>query len=278
MQAIQRGKIKTMSIFHSISEAATELGLPFDISSQTGSKFDVLASRQRASEDHILIPQNGLADRLYFLLSGRAQFTKRRRTSATRIATVTSAMVPLGVSGLNSPGRYMSEVQLSAGSTYIVLELAALRDLFVIDPSFAAQFLSFVLTKSTELVWATRGLPASPPADDTLLAAGVAHGSDHDVARRLSEAPFFSPLSADRIAELMNYSELRLFSTGETIVAEGQLSTAIHILFSGRVLAAYTDARDGGPKLRVRTIVRPGIALSWQNGYTDIEAPYTVTA
>ena len=269
---------KIMTVFETIREAARASGVSLDVSSDTITRFNALAVVQKVDKGQNLLPQNGVADRLCFLLSGKAQFSKTRRISTTRIATTTQPFVPLGISGLNSPGRYMSEVELSADSSFIELDLAKLRDLFVIDPSFAAHFLSFVLGQATTLLWATRGLTSPPPADPADVAQGVAHGSDHDVARRLSEAPFFSPLSVERISELLAYSELRLYSAGETVVSEGQASSAIHILFSGRVTAAYSDARDGGPQQRVRTIVRPGVALSWHNGFAALPAPYTVTA
>lgn len=267
-----------MSIFKELSQAAQTLGIPFEVSADTQAKFDALAHKCVAEDDQIIMHQNAVADRLGFLVSGSARFFKQRRTSSTVIASVAGGGVPLGVSGLNSPGRYMSEIKLSKGSSFYTLDLAALRDLVVIDPQFAARFFSFVLAQSTGLLWSTRGLPEAPPADEVVPAKGVAQGSDHDVARRLADAPFFSPLSADRITELLTFGQLRLFSAGETISAEGAPSCGLQILFSGRVTAAYTDARSGGPKQRVRTVVRPGVALSWCNGYSELAAPYTVKA
>ena len=172
----------------------------------------------------------------------------------------------------------MSEVRVAKGTSYISLNLAGLRDLFAIDPNFAAQFLRFVLTGASSLLWATRGLPSAPPADVALPDMGVAHGSDQDVARKLADAPFFSPLSTDRIIQLLTYADMELFSAGQTIACEGSPSTGVKILFSGRVTAAYTDARGGAPTQRMRTVIRPGVTLSWHNGQGGMVDPYTVTA
>ena len=267
-----------MSIFSDISAAAGRLNLSLNASEELSAKFNALATWHTAKAEQVVLQQNALADRLCILVEGTAQLLKQRRASSTLIATVQGQFVPLGTSGLNSPGRYMSEVRVAKGTTYISLDLAGLRDLFAIDPNFAAQFLRFVLTGASSLLWATRGLPSAPPADVALPDMGVAHGSDQDVARKLADAPFFSPLSTDRIIQLLTYADMELFSAGQTIACEGSPSTGVKILFSGRVTAAYTDARGGAPTQRMRTVIRPGVTLSWHNGQGGMVDPYTVTA
>ena len=275
-----QGRIEVISthILEALSAAAKTRNIPFQVSADSQARFTNLATMQTAAQDEVVLQQNAIANRLCFLVSGKAQLFKQRRTTSTLLGTVTGHLVPLGVSGLNSPGRYLSEIKLAEGSEYITLDLDALRDLFMIDPPFAAQFYSLVLAQATKLLWATRGLPEAPPAEHPSCDEGAGHGSDFDVARRLADAPFFSPLSVERIAQLLSYSEMKLFSAGQRIAVEGAPSDGVKILFSGRVAAAYTDARKGGPKERVRTVVRPGVALSWHNGHSDMAAPYTVTA
>ena len=57
-----------------------------------------------------LFHQNQIAENLYFLVNGKVEFTRKAEDQNITFATVTEPIVPLGVSGLNSPGRYMSDL------------------------------------------------------------------------------------------------------------------------------------------------------------------------
>ena len=260
-------------------ETAKALSIPLFEKTDTAERFSALVETAEAQKSETFAEQNAVAEHLGFLKSGKVRFYKQRGPQAQAISASSQPMLPLGISGMNSPGRYMSEVRLAEGSEYLTLDLQKLRDLYHYDPSFAAQFLALTLGQATYLLWASRGLDAPIPAvPNQKPSQGVIQGTDHNILDRVKDAPFFAPLGTDRLADLLKYAELRLFSAGENIAVEGHVSSGLQILFSGRVLAKFTDARDGAPTERSRTVVRPGVALSWHNGFSEFAAPYTVTA
>lgn len=257
---------------------ADDFNIPFHASSSTIIKFESLVVKTEEKASRILFEQNGVANQLSFLLSGAAKFTKHRQSYSTVLGTMTTPFTPLGISGLSSPGRYMSEIEVESGSEILTIDLTGLRNLFVEDPNFGASFLAFVLSQSTSLLWQTRGLNSAPIPVDGLVADGDIHSSDYDVAKRVGESAFFAPFEEQSLKALMSFMELRFYSKGEIINKEGEPSNSVNILFSGRLIASFTDGRSETKKSKSRNVARPGVALSWSNGYSKLPAPYTVTA
>ncbi|WCN09577.1 GDSL-type esterase/lipase family protein [Marinomonas mediterranea] len=257
---------------------AIDQNISFDASNATIEKFEALASRTTFTSQTVLAEQNGIAKHLSFLLDGKATFTKHRTSEAITIATTQVAFSPLGISGLNSPGRYMSQIEVEEKSEVITLQLKELRELFISDPAFATAFLSLVLACATSLLWQTRGLKTSPTPLEGDVSKGVSHSTDYDIVRRVGESAFFAPFTKESLEALIPFSELRLYSKGETINKEGEPSNNVNILFSGRLLASFTDNRSESQTQKSRAVARPGVALSWSNGRSRLPAPYTLIA
>lgn len=267
-----------MAVYQDISNFASKLGIHLDASQNTIEGFEACFTQDVATEDFTLFQQNGVADKLAFLKTGSAQFLKQRQDGAAKLMETNASMTPMGISGLNSPGRYMSEVRVSKGSEYLVLDLEKFWTLTYADPIFGAKFMSLILTLSTELLWKTRGLAIAPSPTDEAPTEGVPHATDYDMKRRLREAAFFAPIGKERLADLLEFAELRLYSKGQVVTTEGAALDGIYFLFSGRIHASFTNARDGAERKQSRTVVRPGVALSWSGGFSDLVAPYTLVA
>lgn len=259
---------------------AQDLRIPFPLVDPVTDKFDRLAMviKNSDSKQLVLMRQNAVADRLGFLLSGTAHQVKHRARGGSDATQVQARMSPLGISALSSPGRYMSEIQLDAGAECCSFDLKGLRDLLYAHPSFGASFMSLLLAKATNLVWATRGRTNPAEPNGLVVDPGVRHASDFKVASRVGQTAFFAPFNAEDLAKLLSYAELRLYSANEVISAEGMPTNGMQILFSGRMVASFTEHRDGKQKKHVRTIVRPGVGISWHNGFSALPAPYSVTA
>ena len=99
-----------------------------------------------------LFHQNQVAENLYFLVNGKAEFTRTAENQNITFAVVTESIVPLGVSGLNSPGRYMSNLTIKEDSKVLVFPLSVLYDLLMIDQISGSFLMSFILSRSTELL------------------------------------------------------------------------------------------------------------------------------
>ena len=134
-------------------------------------------------------------------------------------------MVPLGVSSLNSPGRYMSTVVLTEGSSYLALPLKTFFDLLVIDQQAGAYLMSLVLSRATELLWATRSLKPPTPEMPAGQADGVAFKNDRDILKRLADTAFFAELDKDQLPALIAYGELQLFASNDVILKKAKTVT-----------------------------------------------------
>ena len=235
------------------------------------------------NERKILFSKNELSSNFYLLLKGQVQFSNFQRTNKYNIVTSKLAFMPLGISSLNSPGRYSSEVTIEKKSKYISFSIPKFFDLIYYDPFLGAKLFAFLVARSSELIWLFRGFKGKPETSKTTnigisFKSGVPHKSDKNTLNRIKESPFFSQFDTVSIKKLLECTEMRLFSKGDIITFENEKSEGLYILFSGRVEASFTSSI--GKKIRQisRTIVRPGVALSCANGYSDIPYPYTIIA
>ncbi|MGB2235588.1 MAG: GDSL-type esterase/lipase family protein [Candidatus Puniceispirillum sp.] len=265
-----------MSIAQIITTAAASVGIELKLSKTSEAKLNDAGTMEYATDDMKLLTQNEIADSLCILTDGVARFSRTAGDRVAEFATVKAAFTPLGISGLNSPGRYMSDIALDAGSSYIRFSLKRWHDLVYADPALGARLMAFILARANGLLWSTRGIYKPKEDHDVSLHEGVKHESDRDTIYRLREGAFFSPLGLDNLTRLLAFAELRLYPKGEAIIPEGAISDGLYILFSGRVDASFESMVDGNRVRKSRTIVRPGVALSWSNGFTRMMAPYSV--
>lgn len=225
-----------------------------------------------------LFRQYGLAEHVALLHSGTATFSKTGKDSINELSTTQHQFVPLGMSGLNSPGRYDLDITLSPDSVVSKIDLSKLWDTIYVDPNFGAQFMAFLVARATNLLWATRGRTDVFVAEAGPAATGSRQSIDNAAQARLSEGAFLAPIAEQRLEDLLAYAEFRLFSKGDTISVEGKPSDGIYVLVYGRVEIAYHSLHEGTLKKQKRTIARPGVSLCWNNGHSTLAAPYTMVA
>ena len=108
-----------MSISQIITKAAASVGITLTLSKTSEEKLNNAGTMEFASDSLKLLSQNEIADSLCILTDGVARFSRSAGDRALEFATVKAAFTPLGISGLNSHGRYMSDITMDAGSAYI---------------------------------------------------------------------------------------------------------------------------------------------------------------
>ena len=267
-----------MTFFDIFSKVASTIQINLFASARTIEKFNKSFVFEKVENDVSLVLQNAIASKLFFLKSGRASFIKNRGASEILIASTETEMVPLGISGLNSPGRYMAEIRLVKNSEYFAIDLATLWDLIQADPIFGSRFLSFTLGKATTLLWSTREMEIPVHLSHQPTSQGITYSIDHNITSRLRDTGFFVTLSIDRLEQVLKYSQVLLYSQNQKITIEGENSKGIKILLSGRLRVSFTNSRGSVKRTHNRTIVRPGMVISWHNGYSKLGSPYTVMA
>ena len=110
------------------------------------------------NEDIKIAEQHGIADQIFILLKGEAEFVKYHNNVFYSLATLKNSGSPLGISGLNAPGRYMSDIFIKGNSEYISFKIEKLKELEEIDPDYASFFYSYLLFESINLIWSSRNL------------------------------------------------------------------------------------------------------------------------
>ena len=147
-------------------ESATRFGLQLKFSEKAKEIIDKNCQFEIYKTGKTLFYQNQVAENLYFLVNGKAEFTRTAENQNITFAVVTESIVPLGASGLNSPGRYMSNLTIKEDSKVLVFPLSVLYDLLMIDQISGSFLMSFILSRSTELLWGTRQLKPTTPKPD----------------------------------------------------------------------------------------------------------------
>ena len=77
----------------------------------------------KSNEDIKIAEQHGIADQIFILLKGEAEYVKYHNNVFYKLATLKNAGSPLGISGLNAPGRYMSDIFIKGNSEYISIKI-----------------------------------------------------------------------------------------------------------------------------------------------------------
>ena len=67
--------------------------------------------------------------KIFILLKGEAEYVKYHNNVFYKLATLKNAGSPLGISGLNAPGRYMSDIFIKGNSEYISIKIEKLKEL-----------------------------------------------------------------------------------------------------------------------------------------------------
>ena len=75
----------------------------------------------------MIAEQHGIANKLFLLINGQAEFKKNQNNRLYKLATLKGSGIPLGVSGLNPPRRYMADIYIKANSEFIEIDLNKLK-------------------------------------------------------------------------------------------------------------------------------------------------------
>ena len=229
-------------------------------------------------EEKLIAEQHGIANKLFILVKGEAEFTKDHNNQLYKLATLKGSGIPLGVSGLNPPSRYMADIYVKANSKYIEIDINKLKDLESIDPSYASFFYSYLVLQSMKLIWSSRNMEDCYKEEKIRLSTGVKTGGEIVNTKRIKDTAFLAFLNEEDLKKLLDYSSIKLFSANEYITAEGQLSDGINILLKGKVDATFTSIKDKKFEKNTRTIARSGVALSLSSGIHETKSPYTIKA
>jgi len=100
--------------------------------------------------------------------------------------------------------------------------------------------------------------------------------NEDEVRARLAESPFLSDLDPTAVLFLVRLGRRRTFAAGEVLMRQGEPSSSIHFLLTGRVRAERSRRSDDRP---VRLAEFEAGAIVGELGVSvDVQRPATVTA
>ena len=233
-------------------------------------------SFSKCDKKTVLAKQHEITKKIYFLLNGSAKFNKYFEKNSLTFATLNKKNSPLGISGLNPPGRFMAEIMIDENSEYYSFDLNYLDEIESVDPGFVATFLSYILFFSTNLLWSTRNLDSAYKQNNYQISKGSNSGIRESNYEKIKDTIFFSSILEEDVKKLLNLGEIKLYSTDEFIALEGNDSSGLNILLSGKVEGSFNSKIDNSIKKKYRSIARPGVALSLSCGKRFIKFPYSI--
>ena len=267
-----------MNISEKISLILVDKGFNLSPNYQTEKIINDASKLEKTVEEVLIAKQHGIANKLFILMSGEAEFTKDHNNELYKLATLKGTGVPLGVSGLNPPGRYMADIYVKANSEYIEIDLDKLKEVENKDPLYASFFYSYLVLQSMNLIWSSRNLNDCHLQSGLIISEGVKTGGEIVNTKRIKDTAFLAFLNEQDLKKLLNYSSIKLFSANEYITTEGQISDGINILLKGKVDATFNSYKQIELEKNTRTIARSGVALSLSAGLHEIKSPYTIKA
>ncbi len=230
----------------------------------------------KCNKKTVLTRQHEITKKIYFLLNGSVKFNKYFEKNSLTFATINKKNSPLGISGLNPPGRFMAEIMIDKNSEYYSFDLDYLDEIESLDPSFVATFLSYILFFSTNLLWSTRNLDNVYKQNNHQISKGSNSGIKESNYEKIKDTTFFSTILEEDVKKLLNLGEIKLYSTDEYITLEGNDCSGLNILLSGKVEGSFNSKIDNSIKKKYRSIARPGVALSLSCGKRLIKFPYSI--
>ena len=267
-----------MNISEKVSLMLVDKGFNLSPSYQTEKIINDASKLKKTSDEILIAEKHGIANKLFILMSGEAEFTKDHNNELYKLASLKGLGMPLGVSGLNPPSRYMADIYVKANSEYIEIDLNKLKEIENIDPLYASTFYSYLLFQSMDLMWSSRNLNDCHPQSGFTISKGVKTGGEIVNTKRIKDTAFLAFLNERDLKKLLNYCSIKLFSVNEYITDEGQTSDGINILLKGKVDATFNSNKQNVLEKNTRTIARSGVALSLSAGLHKIKSPYSIKA
>ena len=156
-----------------------------------------------------LFVQNAISKKLFFLVEGQAEIYNESKNEL--LACINESCTPLGISGLNPPGRYLSSIRLTKKSKYVEFPLSKFFDLILSDPNLGAKIFSFIVASSSKVIWNYRNLTPTISKISNK-SNGKSYTTDRNIFLRLKDSPVFSQFSNESIEDILEVSEVFLLS------------------------------------------------------------------
>ena len=103
-----------MNISEKISLILIDKGFSLSPNYKTEKIINDASKLNKTTEEILIAKQHGIAHKLFILINGEAEFTKDHNNELYKLATLKGVGIPLGVSGINPPSRYMADIYLKA--------------------------------------------------------------------------------------------------------------------------------------------------------------------
>ncbi len=238
--------------------------------------IDGISDHIIAESDKVLAKQHQISEKIYFLIKGKATFTKYFETKSITFAKITKPATPLGISGLNQPNRFMGEIFIEGGTEYISIKLDNLRDLQQKNSKIISTLYSAISFFSFQLLVSSRNLNTLYKDDEIQISPGIPSEKSITNIHRIKSATFFSTLTDDDLEKFIKLGNIKMYSSNQYIVKEGDVSKGLKILLSGKVDGLFHNFINGKIRRNFRTLTRAGIALTLSSGKGDFFNPYTI--
>ena len=238
--------------------------------------IDGISEHIIAESDEVLAKQHQISENIYFLIKGKATFTKYFETKSITFAKITKPATPLGISGLNQPNRFMGEIFIEGGTEYISIKLDDLRDLQQKNSKLISTLYSAISFFSFQLLVSSRNLNTLYKDDEIQISPGIPSEKSITNIHRIKSATFFSTLTDDDLEKFIKLGNIKMYSSNQYIVKEGDVSKGLKILLSGKVDGLFHNFINGKIRRNFRTLTRAGIALTLSSGKGDFFNPYTI--
>ncbi len=267
-----------MNISEKISLMFNDKGFNLNPNYQTEKIINDSSTLKKTSEEILIAEQHGIANKLFLLINGQAEFKKNQNNRLYKLATLKGSGIPLGVSGLNPPRRYMADIYIKANSEFIEIDLNKFKEIEKTDSLYTSFFYSYLVYQSINIVWSSRNLNDCNLQKNITISDGVKTGGEIVNTKRIKDTAFLAFLSERDLKKLLDYSSIKLFSANEYITIEGRISDGINILLKGKVDATFNIKKGNRLEKNTRTIARSGVALSLSAGQHSIKSPYSIKA
>ncbi len=238
--------------------------------------IDGISEHIIAESDEVLAKQHQISEKIYFLIKGKATFTKYFETKSITFAKITKPATPLGISGLNQPNRFMGEIFIEGGTEYISIKIDDLRNLQQKNSKLISTLYSGISFFSFQLLVSSRNLNTLYKDDEIQISSGIPSEKSITNIHRIKSATFFSTLTDDDLEKFIKLGNIKMYSSNQYIVKEGDVSKGLKILLSGKVDGLFHNFINGKIRRNFRTLTRAGIALTLSSGKGDFFNPYTI--
>lgn len=231
----------------------------------------------------VLVEQHAVATDLHVLVEGSMRYTHVVNEVLHETVTIErQPWVPIGWSGLNLRRHRVTATATSDG-LLLSLPFAAFDELARSAPDVWAALIEFALRTAAPSLWSARGLPGPaarvPPSHPELPASAI---PSDEVGEMYAQSTSLGSLPPACRAWLVHHTRMHVAEPGTTVVAEGEPSDGMWLLYNGRVrmtfdLAEEDDAPDVRTTSAVRSAVRPGTLLTITGPAGGIPAAFDVT-